>query len=171
MPEFSIAHYHITDDFLSMVWLAMPPYFDNGPVIMPEQPFLIVRLKANENTILHEAIAIGPQLNPQFIPPSRPPYIIRLIWDEAIVSSTLDLADGRQLVFYPNPVTDAMHIMGLTDQDEGIITLCNPIGQIVFQSPLQETVELASLQPGMYYVSVFVDARFSKAVPVVKIQH
>lgn len=172
IPDFSGGHFHISPDFLSIVWIASGQYFGEGIAIRDDLPLFTLQVKANENIILHDAIALYTNFVHEFITPQQGlVYAIRLFWDAVIVSATVDLGNGRTLECYPNPVTEAMHIRGLTDQDKGMITLCNVTGQIVLQSPLQETVDMRSLQAGMYYVSVFVDGQFSKAVPVIKIQH
>ncbi len=153
-----------------MVWIASPAHFATGFEIIENEPFFILRLKANENVILHDAMSLGTDIENQFIPPSTDStFIFRLFWDGVIVSSTVDIGDGRTLEFYPNPVTNVVHFKGLNDQENVIITLYVGVGRTILQSSLKEKVDLTLLHTGIYYISFFVDGKYSKMVPVVKI--
>ncbi|MEP6793922.1 MAG: T9SS type A sorting domain-containing protein, partial [Saprospiraceae bacterium] len=169
--EFSFAQdAHVSNGSLRMVWIASPAHFATGFEILENQPFFVLRLKANENVILHDALLLGIDIKNEFIPPSTDStFIFRLFWDGVIVSSTVDIGNGRTLEFYPNPVTNVIHFKGLSDQENVIITLYDGVGQTILQSSLKESVDLTSLHSGIYYISFFVDGKYSKMVPVVKI--
>jgi hypothetical protein len=171
ITDFTTSDYFITDDFLSMVWLADPSQFGEGVPVSSTQPFLVVHIRANENVILHDAIAIGSQINPQFIPPSLPEYTIGLQWDMEIVSHAIDLPDGRQLELYPNPFTDVLYIDGLSAGDAGHVIIHNAAGQLINYLPLQESIDVSAWQDGLWYVSLQVDGVLSPATTVVKFQH
>lgn len=169
LPDFREGSYHITDDFLSIVWIAQPPHFWDGFSVDPDLALFLVHIKANANAILHDAIAIGSQIEPELVLTSGLADTIRLRWVNDIISPTSDLTNNPTLAFYPNPIGNEIHIDGLTSPGNGFVFIYNNLGQLIGQSYVQPSMDVSMLQPGVYYIAVKQDGKHSQAVPVIKI--
>jgi hypothetical protein len=169
LPDFHSGSFHILPGLLNVIWLAPGSHLTTGVEIQPDEPLFIVRLKANENIIMHDAVVLGPLFPNEFvIPGTNSSFIIRLYWGDVIVLPTIDLSDGRTLEMYPNPVTDELQIKGLTEKDHGLMTVYDALGRVVARSELKATLNMESLHPGTYYISFLIDGKYMNAVPLIK---
>jgi hypothetical protein len=171
LPDFHAGSFHILPGLLNVVWLAPGSHLTTGVEIQPDEPLFVVRLKANENIIMHDAVALGPLFPNEFVlPGTNLSYVIRLYWGDVIILPTVDVSDGRTLELFPNPVTDELHIKGLSDQDYGLMTVYDGIGRLVARSELQETFNISALHPGTYYISLLINGDYANALPFIKIE-
>jgi len=91
--------------------------------------------------------------------PNLPHYnILNTSYDcDTSISTEVANAEDRVL-FFPNPATDQLHIIGL--EGNAVISITDISGKTVFlhkgdgHSNAKETIDISSLNPGFYFVSV-----------------
>lgn len=88
----------------------------------------------------------------------------------SIPSSTAEIADNNSLLIYPNPTSDVVNLKGdfISNATINITTLS---GQMVYEDAIsdnQTSIDLSSLDSGVYLVSVNSDAGFARKKLIVQ---
>ena len=66
----------------------------------------------------------------------------------------LEEAETEQMSLYPNPVSNTLHISGLTDNQTSQISIYDLTGKRVYQSSFADEISVADFTDGMYFISV-----------------
>ena len=66
----------------------------------------------------------------------------------------LDEAEAEQMSLYPNPVSNTLHISGLTDNQTIQISIYDLTGKRIYQSSFAEEIPVAGFNNGLYFISV-----------------
>ncbi len=66
---------------------------------------------------------------------------------------TPDFTSSNDIVVYPNPTTDIINIKG-GDNSINAIVIYSASGSLIAQYPANETISLAGLSPGVYFLKV-----------------
>jgi hypothetical protein len=156
LPDFSMdEHVTIEPGRVTIDYLAPSAYFVAGVPVASTMPFLQIRLRAGQNTILNEELGLdGSRDNLLREAGTDIPVSLNVAWEEVIISSVITAGEARQLSFYPNPVTDRIRLAGLDAADTGRIHVVDVTGRVVFRDMLRETVDLSGLTTGTYYLTV-----------------
>ena len=156
LPDFSMDdHVTIGPGRVTIDYLVPNAYFAAGVPVASTMPFLQVRLRAGQNTILNEELRLdGSRDNLLREAGTEIPVRLDVEWEDLIISSVITAGDARQLSFYPNPVTDRIRFAGLDGADSGRIHVVDVMGRVVFRDMLRETVDLSGLMTGTYYLTV-----------------
>ena len=161
----------IVGDYVRIDYVVPEEYLENGVAISVGTPLFILQLEPAENAILSEEIVLESNHENLLRSPSNvSAYEFKFDWNNEIISSALNLQNGGTLEFYPNPVSDEIHFKGQATLGNGIVSIVDPIGRLVFTSPLKETIDLSILETGLYYLSVSLDGGRSIASPLYKIK-
>jgi len=164
-------HVTIDGDFVRIDYVVPEEYLENGVAISVGTPLFILQLEPAENAILSEEIVLESNHENLLRSPSNvSAYEFKFDWNNEIISSALNLQNGGTLEFYPNPVSDEIHFKGQATLGNGIVSIVDPIGRLVFKAPLKETIDLSILETGLYYLSVSLDGGRSIASPLYKIK-
>ena len=166
-PEDNVANF---SDGISIQWVTPMQHLLNGIAIDSTEPLFILEIRANENIILNEHLSLE-SIFDNLLKPSGidAPLEIRLAWEDVVVSSVVDLGNGRRIEFYPNPVTEILHLKGVTADDEGKITIIDPTGRIAFEGNMESSLDISRLHVGMYYIVFTIEGKKSSAAPLVKL--
>ncbi len=170
LPGFdSDAHVIITPGNVTIQWITPGQYLLSGVPVDSTQPLFILELRANENMILNEHLSLEVSYDHLLKPAgSDPPLEIRLAWEDVVVSSVIELDNGRQIEFYPNPAHEILHLKGLNANEEGTISIFDPMGRIVFAEAMKASVDISHLNAGMYYITFILDGEKTAAAPLIK---
>ncbi len=164
-------HVTISGDYIQINYIAPQEYLENGVAVSVGNPLFILQLQPIENAILSEEIELeSNHENLLRSPSNETAFEFSFNWNNVIISSALNLQNGGTLEFYPNPVVDEIHFKGLAAMENSIVSIVDPIGRLVFQSALKESMDLSRLETGLYYLSVSLDSGRSIASPLYKIK-
>ena len=164
-------HVTISGDYIRINYIAPQAYLENGVSLSAGTPLFTLRLQPTQNAILSEEITLESNHDNLLRSSSNDmTFEFNFNWNNVIISSALNLQNGRTLEFYPNPVSDKIHFKGFTATERGIVSIADATGRIVAKEPLQESINLSRLEPGMYYISVSLDGGESFASPLLKIK-
>jgi hypothetical protein len=156
LPEFSMSdHVTIEPGRVTIDYLAPEAYLVTGAPVAAAMPFLQVRFRAGQNAILNEELTMASgRENLLREAGTDIPVSLDVEWEDVIISSVITAGDARQVSFYPNPVTDRIRFAGLDAADAGRVLVVDVTGRMVFQDMLRETLDLADLTTGTYYLTV-----------------
>ena len=154
----SDAHVIIAPGTVTIQWVSPAQNLLIGVAVDSTQPLFILEIRANENMILNEHLSLEASFDHLLKPAgSDPPLKIRLAWEDVVVSSVIELDNGRQIEFYPNPAHQILHLKGFNANEEGTITIFDPMGRIVFAEKMKASVDISHLNAGMYYITFILD--------------
>lgn len=168
LPGFFQSSEFIQDGSVRIEYLADPDTSARVK-LTPEEPLFILKIKAKDNLILNEEIGLSVTFDNLLLPLSSDPLKVELDWEGLIISSTTSLSNGTQLVFYPNPVSDALYIRGLPETSKGRMVIINSVGQAVQVNKLQDKLDLQNLETGMYYIITEIEGEELITTPVFRL--
>lgn len=164
-------HLTISSDFVRIDYVAPQEYLENGVAISVGTPLFLLQLQPTENAILSEEIALeSDHENLLRSQTDEAAFEFSFNWNNVIISSALNLQNGGTLEFYPNPVVDEIHFKGQTALENGIVSIVDPLGRLVFKSALQESMDLSRLETGLYYLYISTEGSRSFTSPLYKIK-
>lgn len=154
---------------LTIQWVSPWQFLLNGVAVDSTEPLFILNIRASENIILNEHLSLETTFDNLLKPSDDDPLRIRLAWEDIVISSIVEIGNGRKIEFYPNPVTEILHLKGFTSEEAGKVFIIDPLGRIAFEGKIQTTLDISHLGVGMYYVVFEVGGVRSVAVHMVKI--
>ncbi len=83
--------------------------------------------------------------------------------DGEILSTSLEETENNDIIIWPNPATDIIHIK--TKSIRFSVTITNSVGQKVLVLKNTQTIDISNYKPGLYFISI-IDA--NSIIPVTK---
>ena len=154
------SNYIVPEDFLV-----------TGVAIPAGSELFNIQLKPQVNTILSESLSLESS-HTNILKPSNNEEALALSfgWEDLIISSVLNPGQANKLQFYPNPAADMIYFRGFKAEDEGVVNIMDATGRILSSDPLQPSLNLNTLENGMYYMSVKLNSGEMYTAPLLKMK-
>lgn len=156
LPGFNLADHVVFEPGAVLINYIVPEeYLESGIALTVGTPLFSIAFSPSENTFLSQELQLGSNQD-NVLRSSRNTSGLEftLDWENVIVSSVIGAGAGLSMEFFPNPVTNEIHLKGIPSNQQGLISVIDPLGRLQFQSVLTENADLSTLAPGMYYLQV-----------------
>ena len=172
LPGFDMqSHVIITPGLVTINYIVPEDFLVTGVAIPAGSELFNIQLKPQVNTILSESLSLESS-HTNILKPSNNEEALALTfgWEDLIISSVLNPGQANKLQFYPNPAADMIYVRGFKAEDQGIVNIMDAAGRILTSGPLQPSLNLNSLENGMYYMSVKLNSGEMYTAPLLKIK-
>lgn len=172
LPGFDMqSHVIITPGLVTINYIVPEDFLVTGVAIPAGSELFNIQLKPQVNTILSESLSLESS-HTNILKPSNNEDALALTfgWEDLIISSVLNPGQANKLQFYPNPAADMIYFRGFKAEDEGVVNIMDAAGRILSSDPLQPSLNLNTLENGMYYMSVKLNSGEIYTAPLLKIK-